>query len=47
MQARLESTGYLYELNQENDTICLLCDGSHGNNTLCQMSTEDSRHEIC
>jgi hypothetical protein len=37
---------YLYELKEEKDTICILCEGSHGNNTLCQMSMEDSRHGI-
>lgn len=34
-----------YQQEIKKDTICPLCDGIHGNNTLCQM---DSRGEnIC
>jgi hypothetical protein len=34
-----------YQRESKKDTICVLCDGKHGNNTLCQM---DSRGEnIC
>lgn len=29
-----------------NGMVCILCDGSHGDNTLCQMSMEDG-HEVC
>ena len=34
---------YLIETQDKNDTvevICILCDGKHGNNTLCQMSDD-------
>lgn len=35
----------LYRGENKKDTICPLCDGTHGKNTLCQMSGEDG-HEI-
>ncbi len=31
----------LYKEIVEQVMICPLCEGSHGNNTLCQMSMED------
>lgn len=36
----------LYKPKAEKDIICILCEGSHGNNTLCQMSWEGN-HEVC
>jgi hypothetical protein len=37
--------GSFYQQEIKKDTICVLCEGIHGNNTLCQM--DDSRGEIC
>jgi hypothetical protein len=36
-----------YQHESKKDTICPLCDGIHGNNTLCQSQMDDSRGEIC
>ncbi len=35
----------VYKPKAEEAIVCILCEGSHGNNTLCQMSWEDA-HEI-
>lgn len=35
----------LYKETAKNDKICILCEGSHGDNSLCQMSVEDN-HEV-
>ncbi len=35
----------LYKQKAKEDKICILCEGSHGDNTLCQMSWEDN-HEV-
>lgn len=29
------------EKQQEEEIVCILCEGKHGNNTLCQMSWSD------
>lgn len=29
------------ETQDEKEIVCILCEGSHGNNTLCQMSWRD------
>lgn len=36
---------YLSGGNEESTIVCPLCDGSHGDNSLCQMTWEDD-HEI-
>ena len=33
------------DTDKSKDYICPLCEGSHGNNTMCQMSWED-RSEV-
>lgn len=30
-----------YQESKEQDIVCVLCHGLHGNNTLCQLSRND------
>lgn len=38
--------GYVFPPYLQDDMVCVLCDGSHGNNSLCQMTTEVGGDDI-
>jgi hypothetical protein len=48
MNERIEqNVNLLFPPFLQTDIVCVLCDGSHGNNSLCQMPSEGDSYEIC
>lgn len=48
-QQIVEKIDYLFPSFIQTDMVCILCDGSHGNNSLCQIElpSEGEAYDIC